>query len=147
MKVREILKTKAQSEVTTIAPDTSLGTAMSILIEKKISCLPVLGEDKSLKGIVSDKDIFRCVHEHPSDFRSRTAASVMTTELIVGVEDDLVDYVATLMTNNRIRHIPIMRGTSMIGLVSVGDVVKARLSDMAVENRYLKQYILGDYPG
>ena len=71
----------------------------------------------------------------------------MTTELIVGIEDDLVDYIATLMTNNRIRHIPIMRGASMIGLVSVGDVVKARLSDMAVENRYLKQYIRGDYPG
>ena len=147
MKVRDILRTKSYSDVHTISQDTILSTSMTILIEKQISCLPVLGEDKSLKGIVSDKDIFRCVHALPNDFGTKTAESVMTTELIVGIEDDLVDYIATLMTNNRIRHIPIMRGASMIGLVSVGDVVKARLSDMAVENRYLKQYIRGDYPG
>ena len=147
MKVRDILRTKNHSEVHTISPDTLLATAMTILIEKKISCLPVMDKDKALIGIVSDKDIFRCVHEFPNDFGSRTAASVMTTELIIGVEEDLVDYVASLMTNNRIRHIPIMDGASMVGMVSVGDVVKARLNDVQVENRYLKQYILGDYPG
>jgi len=147
MKVREILNKKSKGEVTTISPEALLGSAMTILIEKKISCLPVLDEDKSLKGIVSDKDIFHCVHAHPKDFAQKTVASVMTTDLIVGVQDDLVDYVAGLMTNNRIRHIPIMDGSVLVGLVSVGDVVKARISDMQVENRYLKQYIIGDYPG
>ena len=147
MKVRDILKSKTHSEVFTTDPNMLLSEAMALLINKRISCLPVIGQSSKLDGIISDKDIFRCVHEHPADFGSHRVSSAMSTNLIVGIEDDDLDYVASLMTNNRIRHIPIVDHDKLVGLVSVGDIVKAQIEDMQVENRYLKQYILGNYPG
>jgi len=147
MKVREILKSKAHAEVFTTKPDTQLSEAMAMLINNRISCLPVIGESEKLAGIISDKDIFRVVFDHPNDFGSHTVSSAMSTNLIVGIENDGLDYIASLMTNNRIRHIPIVDHDKLIGLVSVGDIVKAQIEDMQVENRYLKQYIMGNYPG
>ncbi|HKK21299.1 MAG TPA: CBS domain-containing protein, partial [candidate division Zixibacteria bacterium] len=62
------------------------------------------------------------------------------------VEDDDLDYIAALMTNNRVRHIPIVNGEHIVGLVSIGDVVKTQIKNVEVENRFLKQYIEGSYP-
>ena len=75
-----------------------------------------------------------------------TVTDIMTSNIIVGVETDELTYIAGLMTNNRIRHVPVVKADKLIGLISIGDVVKAQMSDMEVENRYLKQYIDGSYP-
>ena len=69
----------------------------------------------------------------------------MTTELIVGVVDDDLTYSAVLMTNNRIRHIPIMEKDKIIGIVSVGDIVKTQMEHIKIENRYLRQYLSGSH--
>jgi len=63
------------------------------------------------------------------------------------VPDDEVSYIAGVMTNNRIRHVPIVENKQLAGLVSVGDVVKTQMENIQIENRYLKQYIDGSYPG
>jgi len=145
MLVKRLLK-KKDREVITTAADTDVTEAMRLLIDNRISCLPVLKENGILEGIVSDKDIFKLIFEHRTDYRKFKVRDVMSTELLVGLVDDDVNYVAGLMTENRVRHIPIVQRDKLVGLVSQSDVVKAQMKRMAVENRYLKLYINGDYP-
>ena len=145
MLVKDLLRQKDRRLVTTTAA-TSLETAMGLLIDNRISCLPVL-DNHRLIGIVSDKDIFRVVYETKERYRNHKVADFMTTDLIVGVPEDTIGYIAGLMTQNRIRHIPILEGETLVGLLSVGDIVKTQMEDIRIENRYLKDYILGTYPG
>ncbi len=146
MTVKEVLDMKDRRLIT-VDPSTNIVEAMSKLIENKVSCLPVMEESTRLIGMISDKDIFKAVYENQSGFTRHTVGELMTTELIVGVPEDKISYIASIMTNNRIRHIPILVDDEMIGLISVGDVAKCQMSNMEVENRYLKQYIDGGYPG
>lgn len=145
MQVKDILKSKNR-EVVTANAETPVPEAMKALISNKISCLPVVSDNDELKGIISDKDIFKKVHEDPDGFRSSTVGELMSRDLIVGVMDDEVAYIAGIMTNNRIRHVPIVEENKLKGLVSIGDIVKTQMEHIKVENRYLKQYIAGDYP-
>lgn len=146
MRVQDVLKDKDKTTITVTA-DTPIVEAMERLITNKISCLPVVDEKDQLVGIVSDKDIFKTVHEHLEDFSKYTIGDVMTSDVIVGLEDDEISYIAGLMTKNRIRHVPIVEQQCLKGLVSIGDVVKTQMSDIEIENRYLKLYISGNYPG
>jgi CBS domain-containing protein len=146
MLVQDILKEKNR-EVVTIRPEDTVETAMTKLLENKISCLPVLSADGELAGIVSDKDIFRTAYEYDARFKRMLVKEVMTTDLIIGVLDDDLNYIAAIMTNNRIRHVPIMDEGRMVNLLSVGDIIKAQLRDLKVTNRYLRMYIEGSYPG
>ena len=146
MKVRDILKGKARDTIT-VRPETKISEAMRLLIVNKISCLPVVNESTNLLGIISDKDIFNKIYDDPDNFRASTVIDLMSKDLIVGVPDDEVSYIAGVMTNNRIRHVPIVENKQLAGLVSVGDVVKTQMENIQIENRYLKQYIDGSYPG
>lgn len=146
MLVRDLLKTKNRDVITTTAA-TEINEAMAALIDNSISCLPVLNKDGKLEGIVSDKDIFRLIFEHRTDFKNYTVNDVMTKDLIVGLVGDDLNYIAGLMTENRVRHIPIVDKDKLIGLLSQSDIVKTQMKHMAVENRYLKLYFNGDYPG
>ncbi len=146
MTAKEILKDQNRS-VVTVAKTANVATAMRTLIENRIGCLPVLDESEKLVGIISDKDILRAVNEQIDSFQQLTVGDLMTSELIVGLVDDDINYIAGLMTKNRVRHIPIMTEKKLIGVISIGDVVKNQMEDMKIENRYLKQYIDGGYPG
>lgn len=145
MIVRDLLQSK-QRDAITCAPSTTIIEAMELLINNRISCLPVLNEKDELVGILSDKDIFRCVHEDCDGFTDLTVGEIMTTEVIVGLETDDIGYIAGIMTNNRIRHVPIVENARLIGLLSTGDIVKTQMTHMYIENRYLWQYINGTYP-
>lgn len=148
MLVKDILQSKGR-EVVTTTTDTAIETAMGILIKRRISCLPVVDQKGKLIGIVSDKDIFRKLYETQGSGMDVHIGEIMTTELIVGVPDDTLGYIAGIMTQNRIRHIPIIEkrdGDELVGLLSVGDIVKTQMEDMKIENRYLREYIAGDYP-
>jgi CBS domain-containing protein len=146
MNVKECLKRKGR-ELVTVGPDASVREAMKLLLANKISCLPVVAEDRQLIGIISDKDIFRHAFEKPDTFTETTVRDLMTTNVIVGLLDDTLDYIGGVMTKNRIRHVPIIRERSVIGLVSVGDIVGSRLTSVEIENRYLRQFIKDQYPG
>jgi len=145
MQVKDILRNKNR-EVITATAATMVPEAMKALIANKISCLPVVSEAHELEGIISDKDIFKKVHEDPEGFQNSTVGELMSRELIVGLMEDEIAYIAGVMTNNRIRHVPIVEDSKLKGLVSVGDIVKTQIESIKVENRYLKQYIAGDYP-
>lgn len=146
MTVKDLLRDKSKDVITT-GSEVSVEEAMARLLKHRISCLPVVDAKGQLVGIISDKDIFRCAYESSDDFKSKQVAELMTSDVIVGVSTDTVGFVAGLMTQNRIRHIPIVDGKSLVGLVSVGDIVKTQIEDIKIENRYLKQYIDGTYPG
>lgn len=145
MLVKEILTQKTR-DLITVEPQTTLKDAMKLLIDHKISCLLVTAEPKKLVGIISDKDIFKAVYENMSVIETETVEKFMETDVIVGLAEDNVNYIAGLMTINKVRHIPVIEGKDLVGLVSVGDVVKSHMTDIQVENRYLKIYISGDYP-
>ncbi|HOD66447.1 MAG TPA: CBS domain-containing protein [candidate division Zixibacteria bacterium] len=146
MLVRDLLKTKTRA-VITIVPEAVVARAMHLLLANRISCLPVVDSGGMLRGIISDKDIFRAAHDRDRDFKTIPVADLMTTDLIIGVLDDDIEYIAAVMTNNRIRHVPIIDDGRLANLLSIGDILKAQLRDLKVDNRYLRQYIDGAYPG
>ena len=145
MKVKDILATKG-NDVITISKDTTVIDAMETFSKNRVGSLLIM-EGEMILGIIGARDVLMAVIHHLDDIKTITVEKIMTTELVIGTEDDKVDYIQTVMTENRIRHIPILEGKKLIGLVSIGDVVKARLKEQHVENRYLKDYIADKYPG
>lgn len=145
MKVKDILAVKG-NRVVTINKTTTVLDAMSIFSANRVGSLLIVDKDGGIQGIIGARDVLMAVINHLDKIKTMTVDEIMTTNLIVGTEDDHVDYILAIMTENRIRHIPIMRGKELKGLVSIGDVVKALLKEKDVENRYLKDYIADKYP-
>ncbi|MDZ7842832.1 MAG: CBS domain-containing protein [Gammaproteobacteria bacterium] len=140
MKLREILHHKG-SDVLSASPSDTLGDAVLSLVKNNCGALMVMEDDRAV-GIITERDVLRACAELPQPL----AASVrdhMTTELITATPDDHVEHVMGLMTNHRIRHLPIMEAGKLVGIISIGDVVKSQHDELSNENRYLKQYIQG----
>lgn len=146
MKAKDILAAKGR-HVVTISKETGVIEAMSIFSANRIGSLLIVDEAENILGIIGARDVLMAVVNHSDTIKTLKVESIMTTNLIVGTEDDSVDYILAVMTENRIRHVPIMQGRELKGMVSIGDVVKALLTEKAVENRYLKDYIADKYPG
>jgi len=142
MNVRDRLESKTR-ELITCPPETTVVDAMNLMIQNQIGCLPVLGGSGALVGLVSDKDIFKAVYDNQDGYRQLNVKDIMTEDLIVGVPSDDMNYMAALMTKNNIRHVPIMEDKKLIGMISAGDVVKAQMTNIQAENRYLKMYMEG----
>ncbi len=142
MLVKNLLESKPK-EIVSTAPDTSVEEAMDVLIQKNIGCLPVLDDAGELVGIISDKDIFRKVHETRGQYHTLKVADVMSSNLIVGVPEDDITYIAGIMRKNWIRHVPIVEEGEVIGLVSLRDILKTTSKSTDIENRYLKMYMDG----
>lgn len=146
MKVKDILSTKG-SRVVTIEGNVTVFDAMSVFSANRIGSLLIVDKDESIRGIIAARDVLMAVINHFDDLKTLTVDKIMTTNLIVGTEDDKVDYIQAVMTENRIRHVPILEGKKLKGLVSIGDIVKSQLKEKDVENKYLKDYIADKYPG
>ena len=147
MKVKDILKVKG-SKVYTINENSTLMAATAKLFSNKIGSLIVVNDKEEIVGIVAPNDILKAVHEGCVENCSlQRVNQVMTKNLLCASEEDTIDYIQAVMTENRIRHIPIMDKTELKGLVSIGDVVSAQIKIREVENHYLKDYIDGKYPG
>ncbi|HOP08184.1 MAG TPA: CBS domain-containing protein [candidate division Zixibacteria bacterium] len=142
MNVRDKLESKSR-ELITCPPDTTIINAMNLMLENEIGCLPVQGQAGDLLGLVSDKDIFKAVFENQDAYKELTVKDIMAEDMVVGVPSDDIDYMAALMTKNNIRHVPIMENKKLIGIISAGDVVRARMKSIVAENRYLKMYMEG----
>ena len=140
MLARTLLDKKPRNIVTASA-DMSVDEAMDLLISKNIGCLPVLDADGKLSGIVSDKDIFKKIHETKGDYHALKVGDVMTTELIIGLPDDDLEYIAGIMDKNWIRHVPIVDAEQVIGLISLRDIIKSQTKNTEIENRYLNMYM------
>lgn len=141
MRIRDILRSKG-SDVVTVAPDQPVLTAVRILSEHRIGALVVRQGDE-IEGIISERDVLNLVAGDPDRVNETPVSEVMTRDVIVGVPDDDLDYVMNIMTQNRIRHLPIVVERKLEGIVSIGDVVNAVRRSVESENRHLKDYIHG----
>jgi len=145
MKAKDILAAKG-SRVVTVEKNCAVIDAMSIFSANRVGSLLVVDKDGNILGIIGARDVLMAVKNHLDQIKTITVEKIMTTNLIVGTPEDKVDYLLAVMTENRIRHIPILDGNELKGLVSIGDVVKAQLKETHVENKYLKDYIADKYP-
>ena len=146
MKVKEILASKGK-RVVTIAQESPVLDAMSIFSANRIGSLLVVDNDSKILGIIGARDVLMAVVNNLDEIKTLTVDKIMTTNLIVGSPDDTIDYLLTIMTENRIRHVPIFENKELKGMVSIGDVVKSQLKETHAENKYLKDYIADKYPG
>ena len=145
MKANDILSEKG-TRVVTIHEDNLLMDAMSMFFSNRIGSIIVVDKNDTILGIIAPNDVLRAVYNNVGGVPDLTVKEVMTTDVIVAAPEDDIDYLLAVMTENRIRHIPILNNGKLKGLVSIGDVVKAQTKQHDVENHYLKDYIEGKYP-
>lgn len=144
MKVKDIIEGKG-SHVVSVSHETSIYKAIEKLAANKVGSLLVLNDDNVIVGIVGAVDILKAVHRACDRIKTKPLKEIMTSEIIVcSPEDDLED-IKNIMTFSRIRHIPVINGKTLAGIISIGDVVKAQLTEKHVENRYLREYISGPF--
>lgn len=140
MKIRDVLKAKG-SQVFCIAPEQTMQEAVALLVQHRVGSLVVLDGRGRLAGIVTERDVLRECHRHREGLGQISVAEAMTRDVRVGVPDDELSHIMAVMTDHRIRHLPVMEGERLAGIVSIGDVVKACLERVEDENRYLRDYI------
>ena len=140
MKVKDILKHKGTA-VATIPADASLHDALERLITLRIGSLVVIDGHDPIVGIITERDLLGECAAHPEGTKEMTVREIMSTNPIIAVPDDEVAYIMGIMTHNRIRHLPILDGERLAGMISIGDVVKAQLEAAEFENRYLRDFI------
>ncbi len=147
MKVSDVLKHKGK-DVYTIGDECSISEAIDWLQRYRVGALVVLDDRDNIKGIISERDILKHLSLTGGELKKSTVRDVMTPgeKLIVGTENDDLDYVMSMMTTNRIRHLPIIGEGKLRGILSIGDVVNTRLSSKEHENKMLQDYITGQYP-
>ncbi len=142
MLVRDILRKKG-SHVVTIEAHRSVQDAIRSLVENNIGALLVTAPDDQLVGIFTERDILREAAVRPGQLSETLVGDVMTRSVVIGVPEDTIEYVMGIMTQNRIRHLPVLEEDELVGIVSIGDVVNAQLRETEFENRLLKDYIHG----
>ncbi len=143
MLVQQILKLKPDSAVFTVKPGTSVAQAAEILSSKRIGAVIISKDGETAAGILSERDIVRELGRRGVPCLSDTVDQVMTAKLITCAPTESADEVMQKMTDGRFRHMPVIEGGKMIGLISIGDVVKARLSELAMEKDALEGMIKG----
>jgi CBS domain-containing protein len=120
--------------------------ALAIFSANKVGSLLVVDQYDDIQGILAPRDVLMAMLRQPDTFKGIRIKDIMTRNLIVGTLDDNISYIQAIMTENKVRHVPIVEGRQLKGLISIGDVVKAQMTEKEVENRYLKEYMEGKYP-
>jgi CBS domain-containing protein len=140
MTVKSILSNKG-SNVLTIEPIATLGTAVSMLTEHRIGALVVLGPESRVIGIVSERDIVRALSERGAAVLDEPLSNVMTRRVVTCVTSDTVGEIMERMTRGKFRHVPVVEQDQLVGIISVGDVVNHRLQEMQRESEAMRDYI------
>lgn len=140
MRVSGILNDKG-SDVATISSDQSLAAAADELRRRRIGALVVTDDGEHIDGIISERDVVHAVALFGQGVLSRPVASSMSTEVWTCSPDDSAEELARSMTYHRTRHLPVTEGGQLVGIVSIGDIVKSRLSELEREREHLTNYI------
>ncbi len=140
MFVSDILSQKGGS-VFTVSPETSVAQVSQQLSVRRIGSVLVLDGEGGVAGIVSERDLVRALASHGAKALELEARQVMTRDVVTCDPDELIDNVMEIMTRGRFRHLPVVRRGELLGLVSIGDVVKSRLEETRHEAEALKAYI------
>jgi CBS domain-containing protein len=139
MLVSQILRSKGDT-VFTIAPKDTIAAVAGLLHSRKVGALVVL-QDERVVGIVSERDIVRALAERGAAALDRPVSSVMTKDVLFAQPGETVDSLLTRMTDRRIRHLPVCLKERLVGIVSIGDLVKSKISEVEAEADGLKAYI------
>ncbi|CAN5256710.1 CBS domain-containing protein [soil metagenome] len=140
MRMGEILRAKDNHDVITITPDADVRELIATLAQHNIGALVVSSDGIALDGIVSERDVVRHLHQDGTVINN-TVAAIMTTPVQTCSPDDDLDEIMTTMTARRFRHIPVCEGGRVIGIVSIGDVVKHKIGELTFERDQLDGYI------
>jgi CBS domain-containing protein len=124
----------------TINPDATVSDLLAGLAGHNIGAMVVVGPD-GVVGIVSERDVVRQLHAHGASVLSRPVSKIMTSVVSTCSKSDTVDSLTRLMTENRVRHVPVVEDGNLIGIVSIGDVVKTRMEELEAEHEQLQSYI------
>ena len=143
MQVHHILKSKATDAVVTVVTGTSISDVAKILAEKRIGTVVVSDDGETAQGILSERDIVRELAARGASCLSEKVEEYMTSKLVTCARNDDAELVLTKMTEGRFRHMPVIEDGKLVGLVTLGDVVKARLNELAMEKNALEGMIMG----
>ena len=139
MRISDVLKNKGGS-VSTVDPDMTVSELLDGLVTRNIGAMVVVGP-LGLVGIVSERDVVRKLHEFGVELLDRPVSEIMTAQVITCTPADSVDSLSALMTTNRVRHVPVIEGGELAGIVSIGDVVKTRMEELQTQQEQLEAYI------
>jgi len=141
MKLAELIKGK-EKEIVKIRDDSKIAAAASTMTEAKIGALLVEDGAGEIVGILSERDIVRGMGPHGADLHDVDVAELMTRDLIRCSQSDTVNEAMAMMTDRRIRHLPVFEDDELVGFISIGDLVKCRIMEVQTEAEALRQYIL-----
>ncbi|WP_147104216.1 CBS domain-containing protein [Tateyamaria sp. syn59] len=143
MLVHQILKSKSDDAVVTVQPGTKVSDAAKILAERKIGTVVVSGDGQTADGILSERDIVRVLAQKGGSVLTDPVDTYMTTQLVTCGRQDDADAILATMTEKRFRHMPVVEDGHLVGLITIGDVVKARLAELSMEKDALQGMIMG----
>ncbi|MBP0114782.1 MULTISPECIES: CBS domain-containing protein [Bradyrhizobium] len=139
MTVRSILNTKGH-QIVSVEPDVRLAAAIKLLGEKKIGAVLVMNQSR-LEGILSERDIVRVLGERGAGVLEAPVSEVMTRKVVTCKETDTVAELMEMMTTGKFRHLPVIENGKVVGLISIGDIVKRRVQEYEAEQEALRDYI------
>ncbi len=140
MRIRDILASKAQQAVITVQPQSTVRDLVGLLAEHNVGALVVSGDGTTVDGIVSERDVVRQLHANP-DVLGASVDSIMTSEVHTCGSDHSLDDLMSAMTERRIRHVPVVDSGTLVGIVSIGDVVKHKIDTLQFERDQLDSYV------
>jgi CBS domain-containing protein len=138
--ISQLLRRKG-ADVATVEASASIRTVLALLAEHRVGALVVSADGRSVDGIVSERDVVRALHERGAGLLGEPVSSVMTASVHTCHPGSGVEELARTMTDHRVRHVPVVDGGQLVGIVSIGDVVKARLDELESERAQLVDYI------
>ncbi len=140
MKIVEVLNAKPESGVVTITPDAGVRELIAKLAEHNVGALIVSSDGETVEGIVSERDVVRHLH-HDGTVVNNTVGAIMTEVVETTAPDSTLDDLMEVMTRRRIRHVPVVKDGVLVGIVSIGDVVKHKMSQLEFERDQLDSYV------
>ncbi len=144
MKVHQILRAKPVGKVTTVMPGSSVADAARLLSERRYGAVIVSADGETVLGILSERDIVRDLGRRGATCLDDRVEELMTRNIIGCAPEDTADSVLERMTNGRFRHMPVLKDGKMVGIISIGDVVAARIAELAMERDALEGMIKGN---
>ena len=143
MRISDVLRVKG-NKVITVTPDTSVRRLLVVLAEHRIGAVVVSRDGTTVDGIASERDVVRALAEHGEAALAGPVSAIQTTDVFsLGPDAELEDLMR-LMTDRRVRHLPVMHEGRLVGIVSIGDVVKNRIDELESDRAALSHYIAGD---
>ena len=143
MLIQQVLHVKAIPGVITLPPSAKISNVIKVLSKKRIGGIVISSDKRYCEGIISERDIVKILSQDGADALDDTVDKYMTSQLISCMPDATADQVLTVMTEKRFRHMPVIVNNELLGLVTIGDIVKARLTELEMEKEALEGMIMG----